>query len=197
MKRYIILIIVITILLTSCTSIEIKNPNNNDNGESFRDEGDNQVDKTEKEEIAQSPEDNSNEKAETTDKLLEMENEMIDLVNKEREKNGLNKLEIDEELRNVARIKSEDIAENDYFDHISPRYGSPFEMMESFNIDFVQAAENLAGHQSVKEAHQGLMNSKSHRENILSPGLTHIGIGIKEDDKYLYIFTQMFISKDR
>ena len=137
------------------------------------------------------------EKIETNEKLLEMENEMIDLVNGEREKNGLNKLEIDEELRDIARIKSEDIAEKDYFDHTSPTYGTPFEMMERFGIDFIQAAENLAGHYSVEAAHEGLMNSQGHRENILRSGLTHIGIGIRPDDKYGYIFTQMFITKAR
>ena len=64
----------------------------------------------------------------TNEKLLKMENEMIDLVNQEREKNNLNILALDEELRNVARIKSEDIAMNNYFDHNSPTYGSPFEI---------------------------------------------------------------------
>ena len=120
---------------------------------------------------------------------------MIDLVNQEREKNNLNILALDEELRNVARIKSEDIAMNNYFDHNSPTYGSPFEMMDKFGIKYRQAAENLAGHQSVALAHDGLMNSQGHRENILEDGLTHIGIGIRRDEKYGYIFTQMFISK--
>lgn len=137
------------------------------------------------------------EKLETSEVLLEMEKKMMDLVNQEREENGLNKLELDEELRNVARIKSEDIVKNDYFDHTSPIYGTPFEMMEGFGIHFTQAAENLAGHQSVELAHEGLMNSKGHRENILRTGLSHMGIGIMPDDKYGYIFTQMFITKNR
>ena len=135
------------------------------------------------------------EELETNEKLLKMENEMLDLVNQEREKNNLNKLVLDEELRNVARVKSEDIAANNYFDHNSPKYGSPFEMMDEFGIRYRQAAENLAGHQSVELAHEGLMNSQGHRENILEGGLTHIGIGIRRDEKYGYIFTQMFISK--
>lgn len=135
------------------------------------------------------------EELETDEKLLKMENEMLDLVNKEREKNNLNRLILDEDLRNVARVKSEDIAANDYFDHDSPIYGSPFEMMDKFGIKYMQAAENLAGHQSVALAHEGLMNSQGHRENILEAGLTHIGIGIRRDEKYGYIFTQMFISK--
>ncbi len=135
------------------------------------------------------------EELETNEELLKMENEMMDLVNQEREKNNLNILALDEELRDVARVKSEDIAANNYFDHTSPTYGSPFEMMDKFGIRYTQAAENLAGHRSVKLAHNGLMDSQGHRENILKSGLTHIGIGIRRDEKYGYIFTQMFITK--
>lgn len=184
------------LLLSSCTTYKIQIPNNT--GESLEDKN---VDDLKKEERAnkedgdKEEENIDKESLETSDKLLEMENEMIDLVNKEREENNLNKLELDEELRNVARIKSKDIAENNYFDHTSPSYGSPFEMMERFEIDFFQAAENLAGHQSVKQAHEGLMDSKGHRENILRSGLTHIGIGIVKDDEYKFIFTQMFIAR--
>lgn len=200
MKKYIILIILSMFLLTSCQAIEIDIPK--EVTELFNPE---EEEETAKEdiEIIQTKEPAKTEevnldnykKVETNEKLLNMENEMIDLVNRERESKGLNALEIDEELRNVARVKSNDIAHNDYFDHDSPTYGSPFDMMEQFGIGFTQAAENLAGHQSVKQAHEGLMNSEGHRENILREGLTHIGIGIAKDDKYRYIFTQMFITK--
>lgn len=188
MKKYIILFILSLSILTSCATIEIKMPEDEDNGKSIEMKDEDIQEDIEKENI-------QNEKLETSEDLVEMENEMMDLVNEEREKNGLNKLELDEELRNVARIKSKDIADNDYFAHTSPTYGDPFEMMDGFGIDYTQAAENLAGHQSVKLAHEGLMKSEGHRENILREGLTHIGIGIQKDEKYRYIFTQMFIRK--
>ncbi len=188
------------LLLSSCTTYKIEIPNNT--GESLEDKNAKDLKKEERankedgdKEGEEKEEDIDKESIEVSDKLVEMENEMVDLVNKEREENNLNKLELDEELRNVARIKSKDIAENNYFDHTSPSYGSPFEMMERFGIDFFQAAENLAGHQSVKQAHEGLMDSKGHRENILRSGLTHIGIGIVKDDEYKFIFTQMFIAR--
>ncbi len=188
------------LLLSSCTTYKIEIPNNT--GESLEDKNAKDLKKEERankedgdKEGEEKEEDIDKESIEVSDKLVEMENEMVDLVNKEREENNLNKLELDEELRNVARIKSKDIAENNYFDHTSPSYGSPFEMMERFGIDFFQAAENLAGHQSVKQAHEGLMDSKGHRENILRSGLTHIGIGIAKDDEYKFIFTQMFIAR--
>lgn len=134
---------------------------------------------------------------ETNKTLSNSENEMVSLVNKEREKNNLPKLKVDTEVTKVARVKSQDMVDNNYFSNYSPNYGSPFEMMKSFGIKYVHAGENLAGNQSVESAHTALMNSSGHRKNILSPDFTHIGIGIKDSDKYGYVFTQMFISKPK
>src|SRR5699024_805500 len=76
--------------------------------------------------------------------LSEYEQEVVNLTNEEREKNGLEPLEIDKELSSVAREKSSDMQENNYFDHNSPTYGSPFDMMDQFQIDYTSAGENIA-----------------------------------------------------
>jgi len=129
--------------------------------------------------------------------LTNSEQQMLNLVNQERQKNNLPKLKADLEVTKVARVKSQDMVDNNYFSHYSPNYGSPFEMMKSFGIDYLHAGENLAGNSTVQKAHTALMNSSGHRKNILSPDFTHIGIGIKPSDKYGYMFTQMFISKPK
>ncbi|MDD3297646.1 MAG: CAP domain-containing protein, partial [Firmicutes bacterium] len=90
----------------------------------------------------------------------------------------------------VARIKSEDMRTNNYFSHTSPTYGSPFQMMKDFGITYRSAAENIAKTSSVDRAHTGFMNSEGHRKNILTPGFTHIGVGISGN-----YYTEMFISK--
>lgn len=130
-------------------------------------------------------------------KLSSQEQEMVNLVNSERRKNELPELQVDLEVARVARIKSQDMADNNYFSHYSPNYGSPFDMLKSFGVKYLHAGENLAGNQTVKAAHEALMNSSGHRKNILSTDYTHIGIGIKPSDKYGYLFTQMFISKPK
>jgi uncharacterized YkwD family protein len=127
--------------------------------------------------------------------LTTAEAEMLKLVNEARAQNNVPALKIDMELSNVARIKSQDMIDNNYFSHYSPKYGSPFDMMKSFNINFVKAGENIAGNQNVANAHNSLMNSPGHRKNILDPSYTHIGIGIKKGGTYENMFTQMFISK--
>lgn len=131
----------------------------------------------------------------TTTNLASNEQQMVNLVNAERKKNNLPPLTVDPEVTRVARIKSQDMVDNNYFSHNSPNYGSPFEMMDDFDIEYLHAGENLAGNSTVQRAHNALMNSSGHRKNILSPNFTHIGIGIKPSEKYGYIFTQMFISK--
>lgn len=130
-----------------------------------------------------------------TNSLSQAEQEMLDLVNKARAQDNLAPLSADIELTNVARIKSQDMIDNNYFSHNSPTYGSPFDMMKNFGIKYVKAGENIAGNASVQNAHEKLMNSPGHRKNIMSPDYTHIGIGIKEGGQYGNMFTQMFISK--
>jgi len=115
---------------------------------------------------------------------------LINLINSERTKAGLKPLAIDYNLSRVARIKSEDMRANNYFSHTSPTYGSPFQMMKDFGITYRSAAENIARTYSVDSAHTGFMNSEGHRKNILTPGFTHVGVGISGN-----YYTEMFISK--
>ncbi len=123
------------------------------------------------------------------------EQQMVNLVNGERQKRGLASLKVDLELARVARFKSQDMVSNNYFSHQSPTYGSPFEMMRKFGLSFTAAAENIACNQSVSTAHQALMNSQGHRDNILNSDYTYIGIGIVNGGACGKMFTQQFIRK--
>jgi uncharacterized YkwD family protein len=120
---------------------------------------------------------------------------MLQLVNEERAKAGVAPLTIDPALVKAARLKSQDMIDKNYFDHISPTYGDSFKMMKTMGIQFGYAGENLAGNPSVENAHETLMASPGHRKNILNPNYTHIGIGIVEGGPYGKMYTQLFISK--
>ncbi|KGX92045.1 sporulation protein [Pontibacillus halophilus JSM 076056 = DSM 19796] len=125
-----------------------------------------------------------------------VKDQVIKLTNEERKKNGLSALKEDTELQKVAQKKSEDMVNNDYFSHTSPTYGSPFEMMDQFGIDYRTAAENIAaGQQTAEEVVRGWMNSEGHRKNILNSKVTHIGIGVEKDAQDGKFWTQMFIQK--
>jgi len=132
----------------------------------------------------------------TTNKnISNEEQQLINLINESRKQNGLKALTADNQLSEVARIKSKDMIDNNYFSHNSPTYGNPFDMLKNFGIQYLSAAENIAGNNSVQEAHEALMNSPGHRKNILNPELTHVGVGIQKGSKYGYMFTELFIKK--
>lgn len=120
---------------------------------------------------------------------------MASMVNAARKKSGRSALKMDIELTAVAMKKAQDLVKNNYFDHISPTYGDPFVMMKQFGIHFQSAGENLAGNSEIEKAQDALMHSEGHRNNILNPDFTNIGIGIAKSPLYGYIFVQMFIGK--
>jgi uncharacterized YkwD family protein len=125
--------------------------------------------------------------------LSQYERQVVELTNQERAKNGLPALKIDTELSKVAREKSNDMQAKNYFSHTSPTYGSPFDMMKQFGIDYRAAGENIAmGQRTPEEVVKAWMNSEGHRKNILSSNFTHIGVGHDANGNY---WTQMFISK--
>jgi len=125
-----------------------------------------------------------------------IEQQVVNLVNAERAKAGLKPLKADWELARVARFKSEDMRDNRYFDHNSPIYGTPFQMMKSFGINYRSAGENIAAGQTTAESvMKSWMNSPGHKKNILSPNFTHIGVGFYRGGEYGYMWTQQFITK--
>ncbi|GAA0718090.1 SafA/ExsA family spore coat assembly protein [Clostridium malenominatum] len=122
------------------------------------------------------------------------EKEVIRLVNIERSKVGLRPLTAHWELSRVARYKSADMANKNYFSHISPTYGSPFFMMENFGMRFSSGGENIAkGQRTPQEVMNGWMNSPGHKANILSANFTHIGVGLARDKNGVPYWTQMFM----
>lgn len=128
-------------------------------------------------------------------RLTPNEEEMLRLLNAERIKRGLNPLKVDMEITKAARLKSQDMIDNNYFSHHSPTYGNPFDMMRQFDIPYIYAGENLAGNSTIQGAHTSLMSSQGHRDNILHPNFTHIGIGVREGSTYGKMVTQLFVGR--
>ncbi|WP_232354006.1 SafA/ExsA family spore coat assembly protein [[Bacillus] enclensis] len=125
-----------------------------------------------------------------------VERQVIDLTNQERQKAGLAPLQLDWQLSRVARYKSRDMRDTGYFAHRSPQYGSPFEMMKSFDVQYSSAGENIAvGQTSPEQVVREWMNSPGHRKNILNGTYTYIGVGYAKGGSYGTYWTQMFISK--
>ncbi|HEY8808122.1 MAG TPA: CvpA family protein [Candidatus Limnocylindria bacterium] len=122
------------------------------------------------------------------------EQEMLKLLNDERTSRGLPALELDPRLVPIARQHSEEMFKLKYFGHQSPANGSPFDRLAAAKISYSRAGENLAYAHSVVVAHRGLMDSQGHRENILRPEFTRIGIGVISAGSYGRMFTQLFVT---
>ena len=129
----------------------------------------------------------------TSSTLSAYEQQVVDLTNQERAKNGLPALKVDVTLSKMAHEKSRDMSANGYFSHTSPKYGSPFDMMKKYGISYRYAGENIAmGQRTPEEVVKAWMNSEGHRKNILSPNYNYIGVGYVAQGNY---WTQEFIGK--
>lgn len=164
-----------------------KPEDNNNSGSTNKPEDNNNSDSTNK------PEDNNN-SGSTTGNFSAYQKEVVDLVNVERSKAGLNPLTLDADVSNVATKKSQDMIDNNYFAHNSPTYGSPFDMLKKFGISYKTAGENIAmGQKTPKEVVNAWMNSEGHRKNILNPNYSKIGVGVAQKSGGSIYWTQIFV----
>lgn len=115
-----------------------------------------------------------------SDKVLAAEEEVLRLVNVERDKAGCDRLRMDSRLRKAARDYSALMAAKKWFDHTSPD-GSSFvdRVARAGYPRSYAAAENIAyGYRTAAAVMKGWMNSSGHRRNILNCSLKAIGVGL-------------------
>ncbi|WP_462413352.1 CAP domain-containing protein [Neobacillus sp. Marseille-QA0830] len=122
--------------------------------------------------------------------------QLFDLTNASRVNHQLSILTWDQHVRDTARKHSNDMAVNNYFSHTNLKGQSPFDRMKEDEIIYYLAGENLAyGQLSSIFAHEGLMNSLGHRENILRDGFEYLGVGVAFNDKSQPYYTENFYAK--
>lgn len=110
--------------------------------------------------------------------LSPAEHELIGMVNQARMEAGVHPLTPSLELSAVARGHSRDMAENRFFSHVSPSTGDLGSRLRAATVPYQRAGENIALDITVGDAHQAFMTSPHHRENVIDPIFTHVGIGI-------------------
>jgi len=104
---------------------------------------------------------------------------IIELTNKEREKNGLSLLKNNSLLNEAARRKAADMFAFDYWAHESPTGRKPWDFFKEVHYDYVYAGENLARDFYRSEAVVAAwMASPTHRENILNGKYQEIGVAV-------------------
>jgi len=125
---------------------------------------------------------------------------VINLVNQEREFRKLEILKENRQLFEAAREKSEDMINNNYFAHTSPGGLTPWHWIEKSGYDYIYAGENLAiNFSSAENQHKAWMESLEHRKNIINPNYKEIGVAVKQGNingKAAIITVQVFGAKE-
>lgn len=121
--------------------------------------------------------------------------EIFALTNIEREQDDLPELKLSPTLCSIALLRAVDMAENNYFDHVSPTGESAFGLLKQYKVLLFNSAENIGqGDVSSEKMVEAWMNSKEHREIIMSETYHQLGIGIaKSADGEVY-WVQVFIN---
>jgi len=122
-----------------------------------------------------------------------LENILLYILNQERSKNGLNELQINPSLCNVAQRHSSKMAMEKTLSHDFPSYDHLGTRLAKSGLTFYKYAENVArcSNTTMRLVHEALMNSPGHRINILDPDVDKIGLGVVLVGNDLYI-TQVF-----
>lgn len=129
----------------------------------------------------------------TSQGVSELAYRVLELVNVQREENGLEPLQWDDKLANAAQAHCEDMIERNFFDHNNPDGESSYDRIKAQGVPYFMTAENIAaGQQTPESVMDSWMNSEGHRANILNPELTHIGIGVAYGGYYGIYWTQCF-----
>ena len=117
-----------------------------------------------------------------------IQQELISLVNQQRAAAGVPTLGAHGGLMSMAQSWSGQMAAQQAMVHSSTFCN------ETFAMGFRRCAENIArtGSPSASGVMNAWMNSAGHRANILSPNLTHIGVGLVQGSDGRWYWTQNF-----
>lgn len=106
--------------------------------------------------------------------------EVIFHINNSRAAAGLPRLAENQKLVLAAEKKASDILTRQYFAHKTPDGQEPWAFVNEAGYQYTAAGENLAiDFTSAKEAHEALMESPSHRANIMNPRYEEVGVSVQ------------------
>lgn len=125
-------------------------------------------------------------------KLSKVEQEILDLTNKERAKEGLPALRPNAKLFRAAREHSANMAAQGKLDHTLDDKG-PAERLKEVGYRSFGWGENVAfGPRDAAKVIAIWMDSPGHRANILGEQFDEIGVGAATDDRGVPYYTQVF-----
>lgn len=114
----------------------------------------------------------------------------VNAVNALRVPAGLPPVAVSTGLNRIAQEHACDMSRHKYFGHNSPDgRGLPHRIATVRGPETCRAAENIArGHTNIDAVMRGWMRSRGHRDNILNPKLTHVGLGHAQGAHWVQVF---------
>lgn len=130
--------------------------------------------------------------------VLDLERQAFQLINEKRQEQGLKPLEWNETVAKIARIHSQDMANNKFFGHTGHDGSSVDDRADSIGLNKWRAiGENIAYNrgfaQPVEFAVERWMQSPKHKQNLLDDRWQESAIGIAVTQEGTYYFTQVFL----
>jgi uncharacterized protein YkwD len=126
---------------------------------------------------------------------------LITLTNQARAAAGLPALREDASLTDMARWRSKDMIDRNYFSHTIPPDGKKvFDYLTASGYCYTVAGENIGTNNfpddiATETIQQGFMDSPGHRANILGSGWTVLGIGAYKGADGKHMWTVLFAAK--
>jgi uncharacterized protein YkwD len=130
----------------------------------------------------------------TRQKPEDVERDLVGFINHARVSANLKPLVLDPRLAQVARNHSIEMAKTGRVEHVSARSGSAVDRLRTAHVEPMPSvvAENVGQDYSAAQVHSGFMSSPGHRGNVLSPDVTHVGIGAAAGPNGSVFVTELF-----
>lgn len=114
--------------------------------------------------------------------MATFEEQVLDLTNQERAKNGLSPLQANAELNYTAEKYAKDMSDGHFFSHTGPDGSQPWDREKAAGYEAQVTGENIAvGQTTPQQVVQDWMNSPGHRANILRPQFKDLGVGFNNN----------------
>jgi len=131
--------------------------------------------------------------------LQPQERALFDMINAQRQAAGLAPLALDAQLVDIARARSNEMVQQNYFGHVSPQGDMRFAtLLNERGVAYSAAGENLARNnypleECVRVAVEGFLNSPAHREIMFRSHYLRVGVGLAVTADGMKVFTVIFV----
>ena len=119
---------------------------------------------------------------------------LLENMNQARLQQGLSALSIDAGLAQAAQRHADLMVESGMLEHQLPGEPGLAERCNAAGGHFSSIAENIAEGGSLKDIHASWMQSQAHRDNIVTPGFTAVGIGVARRGRAIYAVADFSVS---